>query len=133
MTQRTLDGAFPSRYLTSADVEGKRFEGTISRVEYEKMADGQEKPVAFFKGMKKGCVLNKTKARFLATLTKSKKFDDWAGTTVQICGQLRGEDVPCIKFEHTAARKAAEIKEELKDDLPDSLKGAAEDEDEDDL
>jgi hypothetical protein len=139
MTKRTLDAAFPSRYLTSGDVEGKSFTATIKSVDYEKMADGQEKPVAFFEGLKKGVVLNKTKARFIALLARSKRFDDWAGIAIQICGgrtTLRGEEVPCIKFEHTAKQKTAEVRKALDgDDLPDNLKGEAdgEDEDEDDL
>jgi hypothetical protein len=70
MTKRTLDDAFPSRYLRSPDVEGKRFTATLRQVDYEKMSDGKEKPVAYFKGMKKGVVLNKTKASFLAHVGK---------------------------------------------------------------
>lgn len=53
MTKRNLDAAFPSRYLRSPDVEGKHFTATVKSVEYEKMADGKEKPVAYFKGMRK--------------------------------------------------------------------------------
>jgi hypothetical protein len=136
MTKRTLDGAFPSRFLSSGDVEGKRFDAVIKRIDYEKMSDGSEKAVAFFEDMKKGCVLNKTRASFLASLTKSKKFDDWIGTSVQISGgvtQLRGEEVACIRFERTDAQKALRVKEELNDDLPDSMKGDVADAGDDDL
>ena len=134
--KRTLDAAFPSRYLTSSDVEGKRFDATLKRVDFEKMADGQEKPVAYFEGMKKGVVLNKTKAKFLASLTKSKKFDDWTGQTVSIAGsvtQLRGEEVACISFSRTEKEKAKRVREELDDDLPDALKGDGEEDEEEDL
>jgi hypothetical protein len=142
MPQRTFDAAFPSRYLTSGDVEGKRFTATIKQIEYCKMADGQEKPVAFFQGMKKGIVLNKSKAKLLAELSKSKKFDDWVGVAVEIYGSvtdLRGEEVACIKFAKTAKQKAKAVKEALDgDDLPDELKGDkadadGADDDEDDL
>lgn len=134
MTKRNLDAAFPSRYLRSPDVEGKHFTATVKSVEYEKMADGKEKPVAYFKGMRKGVVLNKTKASFLAHAAKSRNFDDWVGIDVDICGgttQLRGETVSCILFEKTQAHKAQEVREALDDDdLPGNLKG---DDDDDDL
>jgi len=132
MTKRNLDAAFPSRYLRSPDVEGRRFTATVKSVEYEKMADGKEKPVAYFKGMKKGVVLNKTKASFLAQLAKSRSFDDWIGTSIDICGgttQLRGDTVSCIVFEKTKSQKAQEVKDALDDDLPDNLKGSTDDED----
>lgn len=131
--RRTLDGAFPSKYLTAADVEGKRFSAVVKAVNYEMMTDGTQKPVVLFEGLRKSVVLNKTRAKFLATLAKSKKFDDWIGQSVDICGgmtSLRGEDVTCIKFEKTAAAKKAEVKDLLDDDLPDNLKG---DDDYDDL
>jgi hypothetical protein len=134
MTKRTLDDAFPNRYLRSPDVEGKRFTATLRQVDYEKMSDGKEKPVAYFKGMKKGVVLNKTKASFLAHVAKSRSFDDWIGLSVDICGgttQLRGDTVSCIVFEKTAAQKTQEVKDALDDDLPDNLKGGDEDEGED--
>jgi hypothetical protein len=136
MTKRSFDAAFPSKYLRSPDVEGKHFTATVKRIEYEKMSDGTEKPVAYFKGMKRGVVLNKTKASLLAHLAKSRNFDDWVGTSVDICGgttQLRGETVPCILFEKTPARKAQEVKEVLDDDLPDLLEGADEEDGDDDL
>ena len=135
MTQRSLDGAFPSRYLTSGDVEGKRFTATIKSVEFCKMSDGQEKPVAFFEKMKKGVVLNKTKGKLIAELAKSKKFDDWVGVSVDIYGSttdLRGEEVPCIKFARTDKQKAQQVKDAIGGDgLPDDLAGDDDDSDDD--
>jgi hypothetical protein len=137
MPKRTLDDAFPSKYLTAADVEGKTFSATIERVEYEKMRDSTEKPVAYFEGLKKAVVLNKTKAKFLAELTKSKKFDDWIGVKIQIregTANYAGDDVPSIRFERTAAKKKADVKKALNgDDLPDSMKAGDDEDDEDDL
>jgi hypothetical protein len=99
------------------------------------MSDGQEKPVAHFEEIAKGVVLNKTKARFLAQVSKSKKFDDWIGLSVDIAGgvtQLRGEDVLCIKFEKTTKQKKADVKDALNDDLPDDMNGSADKSDGDD-
>ena len=137
MPKRTLDDAFPSRFLRSPDVEGKRFTATIKAVDYEPMSDGKEKPVAYFRGMRKGIVLNKTRASFLAHLAKSRKFDDWIGLEVDIHGgttTLRGETVSCILFEKTKAQKTQEVKDALDDDLPDVLAngGGGDEDDEDD-
>src|SRR5262245_16295901 len=136
MSKRTFDDAFPSRYLTSGDVEGKRFVATIKAVDYAKMADGQEKPVALFEKMKKGVVLNKSKAKLLSTLAKSKRFDDWVGLEVEIYGSttdLRGEEVACIKFGKAPKQKAVEVKEAIDDDLPAGLKGDDGEADDEDL
>src|SRR5262249_45269396 len=133
--KRTLDGAFPSRFLTSTDIAGKNFTATIKSIDYEKMTDGKEKPVVFFDGMRKGVVLNKTKAKFLAQLAKSNKFDDWIGLEIHIregVTSFKGDEVSCIKFENTSAQQKAAVKDALDDDLPDNLKGG-EDEGDDDL
>jgi len=97
MPKRTYSGAFPSKYLTAADIEGKNFPATIERIEYEKMRDGGEKPVAYLEGMNKAVVLNKTKAKFLTELTKSESFDDWIGVKVQIRNgvtNFAGDELP---------------------------------------
>jgi len=122
MTAKTFNDAWPSRYLTAADVEGKAFTATIASVEFEKMQDGTEKPVAFFEKLQKGVVLNKTKGKFLASLSKSLKFSDWVGLEVQVRAgvtSFKGDEVACIKFERPPAAKAKQIREELNDDLPD--------------
>ena len=111
-TPRTLEGAFPSRYLTSAEVVGKIFTATVASVEF--------------------CVLNKSKASLLTKLAKSNRFDDWVGLSIQISGgmtSLRGEAVPCIVFQPTAQQKAQEVKAELNDDLPDFMNGVGDDSD----
>jgi hypothetical protein len=123
MTAKNFNDAWPSRYLTAADIEGKPpFKATINRIEWEKMQDGSEKPVAYFAKMKKGVVLNKTKGKFLAGLAKSMKFDDWIGLDVQIRAgvtQFKSDEVACIKFERTAAAKKVQVAEEINDEIPD--------------
>jgi hypothetical protein len=119
---KTFADAWPSKYLTADDVAGKKFNATIKSIEFEKMKDGTEKPVAYFEKMKKGCVLNKTKGKFLASLAKSQKLDDWIGLEIQIregVTTYAGEEVACIKFDRSAAAKKAQVAEEINDELPD--------------
>lgn len=53
--------AFPSRYIKSADLQGKRVPVTIDRVEFESVVkDEADKPVLYFRGKERGMVLNKT-------------------------------------------------------------------------
>jgi hypothetical protein len=121
MTNRTFDDAFPSRYLTAADVEGKSFTASIRSVDYEKMRDGSEKPVVYFNKVKKACVLNKTKGKFLAGLAKSPKFDDWIGLEITVRGGVtmyQGDEIGCIKFERSAKGKKEQIAEEINDEMP---------------
>ena len=59
---------FPSRYLNAADVGDSTRTVTISRIEREKLDDG-EKFVLYFLESSKGLILNKTNARAL--------FDTW--------------------------------------------------------
>ena len=121
MSNRTFADAWPSRYLTAADVQDKSFNATIKTIEFEKMKDGTEKPVAYFERMKKGVVLNKSKGKFLSGLAKSQKFDDWIGLEIKIREGLTtfaGDEVACIKFERTAATKKAQVEDELNDALP---------------
>ena len=122
MTDRTFDDAWPSRYLTAADVQGKSFTAPIARIEFEKMQDGSEKPVCYFRKVRKGVVLNKTKGKFLAGLAKSKKFSDWIGLEVHVrdgVTAFKGDEVACIKFERTPAAKAQEVQTLLDDEMPD--------------
>ena len=89
MPKRTMADAFPSKYLTALDVEGKDIEAVIESVDYEKMRDGAEKPVATFEGLSKSIVLNKTKAKVLFDITGSMDFDDWVGTKVTALSRHR--------------------------------------------
>jgi hypothetical protein len=137
MSPRTFDQAWPSRYLTAADLSGRSFTATIRSIEFEKMQDGSEKPVAYFNKVKKGVVLNKTKGKFLAGLAKSMKFDDWLGLEVQVregITSFKGDEVACIKFERSEKQKAKEVKDALDGDgLPDMTGGSDEDDEDEDL
>lgn len=121
MPKRTMSDAFPSKYLTAIDIEGKDIEATIESVDYEKMRDGAEKPVAAFEGLSKPIVLNKTKAKVLFDITGSMDFDDWIGTKVRLSAgtvSFNGETVGTINFSRTKAAKKVQVEETLNDDIP---------------
>jgi hypothetical protein len=121
-SKRTFAGAWPSKYLGDADMAGKSFTATIKRIDFEKMQDGVEKPVVYFDKVKKAVVLNKTKGRFLAELSKSLAFDDWVGLEVHVregVTSFKGEEIACIKFERSAKAKKVQVEQELNDELPD--------------
>lgn len=120
MPKRTMSDAFPSKYLTAADVQGKDIEAVIDSVDYAKMRDGAEKPVVEFEGLSKGVVLNKTKAKFLSDLTGSPNFDDWVGAKVLLSAgtvNFAGETVDCINFGRTKAAKKVQVEQTLDDEI----------------
>ena len=120
MPKRTMADAFPSKYLTALDVEGKDIEAVIESIDYEKMRDA-EKPVATFEGLSKSIVLNKTKAKVLFDITGSMDFDDWVGTKVKLSAgtvSFNGENVGTINFSRTKAAKKAQVEKALDDEIP---------------
>lgn len=60
--------AFPSKYLSSDDLQGREIRLVIARVELEEVGrDRDKKPILYFTKAKKGMVLNKTNAKMIAT------------------------------------------------------------------
>ena len=51
---------FPSKYISSADVDGREIELVIQSVEMEDVSDGEQKAVVYFNKGTKGAVLNMT-------------------------------------------------------------------------
>jgi hypothetical protein len=51
---------FPSKYVSSADVDGREIELVIQSVEMEDVSDGEQKAVMYFNKGTKGMVLNMT-------------------------------------------------------------------------
>jgi len=81
---------FPDeKYLGAWDIEEKP-DGVvvvIARVEVEELNNGttkEHKPVAYFRGKKKGMVLNKTNCKVIAQLYGNNTAD-WIGKSVEIC------------------------------------------------
>jgi hypothetical protein len=81
-----FDDLYGSRFLSATDVKAP-VTATIERIDHESFARPGEptrvKAVAYFKGGKKGMVINKTNANTLA-LAFGKKFADWPGKRVTV-------------------------------------------------
>lgn len=78
-----ISQAFPSKYVSSADLQGRTVSVSISHVEMEEVGVGEHKPVLYFQGKQKGMVLNKTNASMLVTLFGD-NTDNWAGQPIEL-------------------------------------------------
>lgn len=75
---------FPSKYVKSLDLGGKEITVAIDRVEIEKVGAPprvEEKPVVYFRGAKKGLILNKVNAMTIAGLY-TPETENWKGQRV---------------------------------------------------
>lgn len=97
---------FPDeKYLGAWDLEGHSGAVVvIDRVEVEELKSQRgtdHKPVAYFRGKKKGMVLNKTNCKTIATLY-GQNADGWLGKAVEIfattCSAAGGETVECLRI-----------------------------------
>lgn len=78
-----INQSFPSKYLKSSDLQGRRATVQMNYVQVEKVGQNDEKPVLYFIGKAKGMVLNKTNANKIAELYG---FDteQWAGQRIDL-------------------------------------------------
>lgn len=95
---------FDRTYLGSWDLGEKDVIVQIERVEAAKVkgATGEEKraPIVYFRGKKKGLVLNVTNAKTVAKLY-GKHVEKWAGKAIALYATRTlafGEEVDCIRI-----------------------------------
>jgi len=102
--------AYPSKYLKAADLSGPT-RATVGRVAHETMQDGKLKPVIFFEGFPKGCVVNATNADVLYALAGTDDDADWPGLNVELFSEMvrdpTGKTGPAIRFRPPQARPKA--------------------------
>lgn len=81
-----MSDLFPSRYLKSADLQGREPVVTIARVEVETFRGRTQelKAVLYFEGKQKGLKLNKTLATMVARIACSTQTEAWIGVQVQL-------------------------------------------------
>jgi hypothetical protein len=78
--------AFPSQYLSSADIAGREVRVIIEHIAQETVGmddDQRQKPVMYFKNGTKGLVLNATNWDTLAG-SYGEESDDWIGKPVTL-------------------------------------------------
>ena len=79
----SIDQMFPSKYLSSDDLNGKAVKARISSLDQEQMRDGTTKFVLSFDGRTKGLVLNKTNGKTLA-VAFGKDSGGWMGKEIEL-------------------------------------------------
>src|SRR5262245_63464995 len=93
----SFDDWYPSAYLRADDVIDKPMVLTISSIQLEKMQDGKQKPVVFFKEERRGLVLNVINKNFLVMLTRSKDPADAVGQRVSLVAlEAEYQGKPCM-------------------------------------
>lgn len=105
--------AFPSNYLKASDLEEDGLVVTISGVKMEDIGD-DNKPVAYFTGMDKGLVLNKTNAEAITQVVGTDETDDWTGRRIKLyptTTSFQGKPVECIRV-HLRAPQPVQQKQQ---------------------
>ena len=92
-------GAFPSKYLSAADLQDKPHTLVMSRVEMETIGGDDKKPVLYFSKSQKGLVLNKTNSKQIAA-QYGDDTDDWEGKSIVLFPAMvdfKGDTVEAIR------------------------------------
>lgn len=98
----SINEAFPSKYLSAADLQGRPARVTINEVVMESIGQGAQasnKPVLYFAGKQKGLVMNKTNARMIASQCGD-EMNDWIGTEIELFAiwtEFQGQPVEAIR------------------------------------
>lgn len=80
-----MNQMYPSKYLKADELGDSDHTFTISKIVMETLGQGAEadtKPVAYFKEIEKGLVLNKTNASTITKIAASDDTDDWIGKKI---------------------------------------------------
>jgi hypothetical protein len=95
-----IGSAFPSRYIKAEDLAGREHALNIASIRIEDVGGEEDKPVLYFVGRSKGCVLNRTNAMTIAA-RHGDDTDEWADKPVIIYPDtvmFQGKMVPCIRM-----------------------------------
>lgn len=107
---------YPTDHLCAEDLNGQELTVTISEIKKEKVRGdngNEEKLVAYFKGGKKGMVLNVTNLKTLQDLTGKKPseqsmyYEDYVGLKVKLFAKeikAFGEWMLALRFKKTVVR-----------------------------
>lgn len=98
--------AFPSKYISAADLGGQEAVVKITHVTTEEIG-GKQKFICYFAGKKKGLVLNKTNWNTIVRITGMEDSDDWTGAEVclfEAMVDFQGESVPATRIKAVPRR-----------------------------
>ena len=79
-----IKGLFPSKWIKSSDLGGRRITLKMSHVKVEEVGDKKKLPVLYFQGATKGLVLNVTNANMIAEITGTNETEEWHGRPVTL-------------------------------------------------
>jgi hypothetical protein len=100
--------AFPSKYLSAADLNGKDVLAVMAEAEYAMLND-ERKPILSFQSGKtpdgkfialKPMVLNKTNFQAISNITGSDETEDWAGREIVLISSMvdfQGKSVAALR------------------------------------
>lgn len=104
-----IDEAFPSKYISAADLQGREVSVKIARVTVEQLGRNNDpkdnKPVVYFEGKQKGLALNKTNANTIKDMY-GKETDGWIGkplTLVCAWTDFQGKQTEAVRVRPTRA------------------------------
>ena len=101
-----MSQAFPSKWLSAPDLEGKSHVLTMKSVTMEEVGQDKETlPVLHFENAKKGLALNKTNAGMIAN-SYGDDSDNWTGGKIELyptTTSYQGKMVDCIRVKKPAA------------------------------
>jgi hypothetical protein len=119
-------GAFPSKYLSAADLQDKPHTLVMQRVELETIAGDEKKPVLYFSKSKKGLVLNKTNSKQIMA-AYGDDTDEWEGKPLVLYPAMvdfKGDTVEAIRVrvpKPAPNPKPAPPPDEMPDDFGDEV------------
>lgn len=93
-----VSDAFPSKFLSAADLNGNNARVVMQNVEIEKIGD-DTKPVLYFRGKSKGLALNKTNSKAIAEVYGD-EMDEWNGHEIilfPVMTDFQGKQVEAIR------------------------------------
>jgi len=96
-----IDDAYPSKYLSAADLQGRESLCTIRDCRSEDVSGGedQDKPVLYFESKNKGLALNRTNANTIKAAF-GPETDHWLGRRIVIypsTTDYKGKIVDCLR------------------------------------
>ena len=108
-----INKAFPSKYLKASDLDTE-MQVKIKSIAFEEVGPQKDRrPVAYFEGIEKGVVLNKTRSNGIVRASGSEETNDWPGTLVLLypsTTQFQGEEVECIGIRAPRQEKKKDAK-----------------------
>ena len=109
--------AFPSKFLSSSDLDDGPLDVTIKEVPTENLGTAENpelKLVAHFEEDAKPCVLNITRAESIADITGDEDTDSWVGKRVRLrkgSTRYQGKRVACIEVSQSPAADGESVSE----------------------